>query len=157
MKSYLRARDTRFSLKPSSAPASEAASARPNAPPCARSAWTHGLTSRITWASPPQVQMEKNSTTPSARRPQSTSFHRARRGPAAAFSSSAQETRGLCCPCYLPVLYGLWLPPMAGLKRVSCSISAVLCVYRRLLDASSASAEAGTAAARARTLWGPFC
>ena len=85
---------------------------RPPVCPISHDPWTDG--SGHLGVAAAGAQMEKNSTTPSARRPQSTSFHRARRGPAAAFSSSAQDTRRLCCPCYLPVLYGLWLPPMAG-------------------------------------------
>ena len=72
MKSYLRARDTRFSLKPPGLPASEATHTRSNAPPRARSAMTHVMPGRVTRAPAPQVQMEKNSTTPSTRRPQST-------------------------------------------------------------------------------------
>ena len=115
MKSNLRARDARFSLKPFSLPASEAAHTRSNAPPQARSAMTHVMPGRVTRAPPPQVQMEKNSTIPSARRPQSTSFHRARRGPAAAFSCGGQETRGLCFSCDLPVLYGSLLAAHAAL------------------------------------------
>ena len=115
MKSNLRARGTRVSLKPFSLPASEAAHTRSNAPPQARSAMANVMPGRVTRAPPPQVQMEKNSTIPSARRPQSTSFHRARRGPAAAFSCGGQETRGLCFSCDLPVLYGSLLAAHAAL------------------------------------------
>jgi hypothetical protein len=45
---------------------------------------------------------------------------------------------------------------MAGLERVSCSMPAVLCVYRRPLVASSTRAEAKTVEARARAVWGSF-
>ena len=54
------------------------------------------------------------------------------------------------------MLYGSLLVPTAGLERVSCSMPAVLCVYRRPLVASSTSAEAGTAEARVRTVLGFF-
>ena len=118
---------------------------------------THVMPGRVTRAPPPQVQMEKNSTTPSTRRPQSTSFHRAQRGPAAAFSSSSQETRGLCYPCDIPVLYGLWLPPMALSRRLSWTRAAGR--SRQVVKAISPSttAEAGMVGARVRTVWGPSC
>ena len=54
------------------------------------------------------------------------------------------------------MLYGSLLVATAGLERVSCSVPAVLCVYRRPLVASSVSAEAGTVEARVRTAWGPI-
>ena len=52
MKSTLRARPTRTSLKPSSLPASEATHTRSNAPPRARSAMTHVMPGRVTRAPP---------------------------------------------------------------------------------------------------------
>ena len=54
------------------------------------------------------------------------------------------------------MLYGSRLLPMAVLERVSCSMPAVVCVYRRPLVASSISAEAGTVETRVRTVWGPI-
>ena len=94
MKSNLRARGTRVSLKPSFVPATEAAQTRSSAQPRAPAVMTHVVSCRVARAAPPQVQMEEPSTRPSVVRPQSTSFHRARRGIAAACSSSGQETRG---------------------------------------------------------------
>ena len=52
--------------------------------------------------------------------------------------------------------YGSRLMPMAGLERVSCSMPAVVCVYRRPPVASGTGAEAETAGARVRTVWGFF-
>jgi hypothetical protein len=64
--------------------------------------------------------------------------------------------RGERFALYLWVLYGSRLLLMAGLERVSCSMPAVVCVYRRQLVASSTHAEAKTAEARARAVWGSF-
>ena len=91
MKSNLRARGTRVSLKPSFVPATEAAQTRSSAQPCAPAVMTHVVSCRVARAPPPQVQMEEPSTRPSVVRPQSTSFHRARRGIAAACNSTQQR------------------------------------------------------------------
>ena len=55
---------------------------------------------------------------------------RTRCGGAAGGSSSSVGQRGERFALYLWVLYGSRLLLMAGLERVSCSMPAVLCVYR---------------------------
>ena len=114
MMNNLTSRDARISLEPSVAPASEATHTRSNAHPRARTAVTHVLTGSGARPPPPQVQMEEMPTIPSAPRPRSASFHRARRSVAAARSTSGQETRGQLCSCDLSVLYGSRLPMAAA-------------------------------------------
>ena len=61
MKSNLRARGTRVSLKPSFVPATEAAQTRSSAQPRAPAVMTHVVSCRVARAPPPQVQMEEPS------------------------------------------------------------------------------------------------
>ena len=56
----------------------------------------------------------------------------------------------------LSLLYGPRLVLMAGMERASCSMPAVMCVYRRPLVASSPILEVGTVAAKVRAAWRAF-
>ena len=81
---------------------------------------------------------------------------RTRCGRAAAGSSSNVARCGERSAADLWMLYGSRLMQMAGLERVSCSMPAVVCVYRRPPVASGTGTEAETAGARVRTVWGFF-
>ena len=58
--------------------------------------------------------------------------------------------RGECAALDPVVLHGSPAMLMAGLEHVSCSMTAILCVSRRLPVATGPGAEVGTLAGRAR-------